>query len=158
MKPMKLFLILLSFLILPNVHGQTLKKSSDFKYQQELKRIMDDLVSGKKITIEQILISIPRTQEEFGIFYSYTEREEKYNVAFYKLSNITLDQVKKKNKNIFKSYLLLSQFVDGEYAESYFDDIESLIEKDKQLFCEIYSELPKEKLTRLKDYYKMCCK
>jgi hypothetical protein len=128
------------------------------QYQEELKKIMVDLVVGKKITDEKILMSIPKTDNEMGIFYSYTEKDEKYNTAFYKLHNLILDQALKKNKNIFKSFLLMSDFVDGDFADIYFGDIKSLIRNDKKFFCETYSELPKEKLTRLKIDYNLNCK
>ena len=107
---------------------------------------------------EQIQTAIPKTEGDFSTFYSYTERDEKSNVAFYKLNNLILEHAMNKERNVFKSFLLLSEYVDGEYAEGYFEDVEALIEKNGELFCELYNELPSRKVKRLFDYYNINCK
>jgi hypothetical protein len=46
---------------------------------------------------------------------------------------------------------MLSEFVDGYFAEVYFEDIEGLIEKNPELFCKTVKALPTQKTLRLSE-------
>lgn len=118
------------------------KRTTPDEYKKKLDQIINYIIQGKNINTEQIQTAIPKTEGDFSTFYSYTERDGESNVAFYKLNNLILEHAINKERNVFKSFLLLSEYVDGEYAESYFEDVEALIEKNKELFCELYNELP----------------
>lgn len=127
-------------------------------YEKNLQEVMQQLISGKELNVEQIQNAIPKTEGDFIVFYSYTKKDEKSNTAFYTLNNLILKYAMNGESSIFKSFLLLSEFVDGEYAESYFEDVEAVIEKNKETFCKLFPQLPKKKVKRLLDLYDRYCK
>lgn len=138
-------------------HQTSNKDFSIGPYQKMLTGILDDLDKDKKLSIEQIQIAIPKNQNELGIFASYYADNNIYHKDIWKLYDTIIVEALKKNKNVFKSYLLMSGFVDGWVAEEYFDNIDKLIKNDKKFFCEMYSELPNEKITRLKSKFDLNC-
>jgi len=126
-------------------------------YEKRLQTIIKSIIVEDKLTIEQIKNAIPKTEDEYFIFYSYTEKDEKNNHAFYELNNLIFNNAMNNEKGILKSYLLLSEFVDGEYAESYFEDVEAVIIKNKQIFCKLFSQLPTKKVRRLVKLHSKYC-
>ncbi|MFW6352166.1 MAG: hypothetical protein ACOC2E_07240 [Bacteroidota bacterium] len=127
-------------------------------YNENLQKTIKHLISGDKLTIEQIQDAIPKKEDDFFTFYSYTEKDEKSNAAFYRLNSLILKHAMDGENSILKPYLLLSEFVDGEYAESYFEDVEAVIEKNREVFCKLFPQLPKKKVSRLSDLYDKYCK
>lgn len=77
-------------------------------YEKELKQSMDFLIQGKSLNAEQIEKAIPQTEVDFSTFYSYTERDEKSNVAFYKLNSLILEHamIKKEPFSSLSCYFL----------------------------------------------------
>ncbi len=138
-------------------HQSSNKDFSIEPYEKFLNGILDDLDKDKKLSIEQIQTAIPKNQDELGNFVSYYANNNIYHKDIWKLYDMIIVEALKKNKNVFKSYLLMSDFVDGWIAEEYFDNIEKLIKNDKKFFCEMYTELPKEKITRLKNKFDSNC-
>jgi hypothetical protein len=138
-------------------HQSSNKGFSIEPYEKSLNGILDDLNRDKKLSIEQIETAIPKNQDELGIFASYYANNNIFHKDILKLYDMIIVEALKKNKNVFKSYLLMSDFVDGWVAEEYFDNIEKLIKNDKKFFCEMYTELPKEKITRLKNKFDSNC-
>ena len=127
-------------------------------YEESLQTVIEYLISGEEPSIKQIQDVIPKTEDDFFTFYSYTEKDEKNNIAFYELNNLILKYALKGESNILKSYLLLSEFVDGEYAESYFEDVETVIKKNNETFCNLFTQLPKKKIYRLSNLNNKYCK
>ena len=126
-------------------------------YEHKLKTTIKSIILEEKLTIEQIQRAIPKTEEEYFVFYSYTEKDGRYNEAFYELNNLIFKNAMSNEKGVFRLYLLLSEFVDGEYAESYFEDVEAVIIENMQSFCELFSQLPKKKVKRLLELHDKYC-
>jgi hypothetical protein len=128
------------------------------EYEKALKQAINFLIQGKTLNADMILKAIPQSDEDFSIFYSISDKDEKSKIAFYELNNLIREHAKNKEKNIFKAYLLLSEFVDGEYAEGYFDHAEALIKNNRNIFCDFYLKSPTNKVKRLHKYYTKYCK
>lgn len=147
------------FIILVFPSCSVLSKNIENKgYNENLQIIIRDIISGEKLSTAQIQNAIPKTEDDFFTFYSYTEKDERSNVAFYELNNLILKHAIKGENSILKSYLLLSEFVDGEYAESYFEDIDEVIKRNRKTFCELFPQLSKKKVERLLNLYDKYCK
>ncbi len=151
-------LIVLLFMTSCSVIAQNSRTVSIKSYKENIQQVIRSLIDGEKLTKEQISNAVPKTEEGYFEFMSYTDKGEESKTAFFELNNLILESAMNKEKDIFKSFLLLSEFVDGYFAESYFDDAEAVIEKNPDLFCEIYRQLPKEKVKRLVSFYEQRCK
>lgn len=132
-------------------------QSDSLNYESKIKIVISIIRNKKTPTLEEIQDVVPKTQDEYSLFYSYTYKDESFNKAFYKLSNLIFKNARNKKLNFFVLYLQLSEFVDGDYAESYFEDVDFLISSNIDYFCEIFSTLPENKVKRLKRRYLKYC-
>lgn len=159
------FIILAVFILVFFVGANNNKKinsnySSRNNYESIIDYVMQCFSTGKKVPIDKLQNAIPISPEEFWIYYSYTDPEKGklLNNSFDKM-DLQLIKYAKMNKGLFlKLYLQLSPFVDGEYAEGYFVDVESIIEKNKSVFCKIYENLNSGSKIKLKEYKERYCK
>jgi hypothetical protein len=136
------------------------ENNSRSNYKSTLNDVILCFSKGGKVSIEKLQNVIPISQEEFSIYYSFTypEKGKLIHKSFYKMDSQIIETAKK-NKGLFlKLYLQLSPFVDGEYAEGYFVDVESIIEKNKSVFCKIYGSLNSDSKIKLKEYKERYCK
>lgn len=101
---------------------------------------------------------IPRTLKEFIVFYELTYPDINKSTEFYKINELILKYSKEDKGDLFFLLLNMAEFVDGEYAEGYFYDIEDIIVKNKVKFCVIYKYLSKESKRRIEDIYLEVCK
>jgi hypothetical protein len=111
-------------------------------------------IDSNNITRKDIATVIPATDEEFSKWYelTYDDKGTKY---FYRLDDLFYKYALK-NDEVLRQYLNLAEFVDGEYAESYFDDISFLVKKRRRQFCSTYKELSSRARERLHDYQLQC--
>jgi hypothetical protein len=159
-------LILLVLLNLIYLNGFSIELLEDYKfddvndsieYRSRLTKTIQMIINGEEIGSNQIKNSIPESGDEYSIYYSFTTKNDSVSYAFYQLDKKIFESVKKDTSDIFESYLMLSQFVDGDYAESYFDHIDFLLNNYGDRFCQTISKIPTEKVLRLlSDYEKIC--
>jgi hypothetical protein len=128
------------------------------RYEDELIATFHKIEQGRRINDKTIVNLIPKNEKQYLVFYSmtYPDREDEIRNSFYKLDSIIIDRANH-NYEILDVYILLSQFVDGEYAEGYFDNLEYLIGHNRQEFCSLFSR-EAEKLSRINNYYNENCK
>ncbi len=154
-----LFIVLFVFPVNGNTknNGQTNPKRN---YQLIIDAIVHRFLLGKEVSLSDLQNAIPITQEEFSIYYSYTDPEKgkPINNSFSKLDLQIIENAVKNKGGFLKLYLELSPFVDGEYAEEYYVDVESIIEKNKSIFCRIYRSLNSDSKIKLKEYKELYCK
>ncbi|UTA69283.1 hypothetical protein [Emticicia sp. 21SJ11W-3] len=147
-----LTLLLVYFAIAPQLHA-------NIDYKTELYALLEKFNSQKKLTDEELVRLIPKTENEFSVYYSLTSpnKEKKWNVIF---SNIEIYIGKRASvsQKAFRAYVGLTNFVDGEYAEGYFDRLDFLIGKHTKYFCKIFSSLSSNEKRRLSDLYSQYCK
>ncbi len=148
-----------------------LDKGDSLKVALEKDRVLDDYIENIKI-FENLFSKrghlppnlfegiIPVNEDEFLHFYMLSAPEE------YPESNINLywainDAMKKSaledRGNCLYLYMNLAEFVDGEYAESFFIYIPTIIERHKSKFCDIYSNLSERSRYMLEDFFDESC-
>ncbi|MDR0368749.1 MAG: hypothetical protein LBH82_06380 [Bacteroidales bacterium] len=137
---------------------EDLKKPVNFSYMKNLQAAIKYIMDNDTLTnYEMLLKAIPETNAEFAVYFACDyEQNEIIRTAWGKLDQIILKSAMK-DKEIFVLYLKLSEFVDGYYAEGYFDDVEYLIENNKSYFCSIYSTLNSDCKLKLSDYAEFFC-
>ena len=117
-------------------------------------QLINEFQNERVINNAELLI--PTSEEEYLYFYSLTNNSED-NKLFLRIDSTISDCVINDKYDCFKKYLYLSEFVDGEYAESYFEDVDFIIYKNKNKFCEMFKNLDKAKTIRLLSYYDDYC-
>ncbi|XLS30475.1 hypothetical protein ACJD0Z_06535 [Flavobacteriaceae bacterium M23B6Z8] len=103
-----------------------------------------------------IVKSIPQTDEEFGVFYSLSYEEGTLEL-YYLINDAIFDAVERDLKEILLPFYNMAEFVDGEYAEYYFDNILFIIKKNTQSFCQTYLLLTANSKYKLGDFYENYC-
>ncbi|MEM6816477.1 MAG: hypothetical protein AAF600_19125, partial [Bacteroidota bacterium] len=76
--------------------------------------------------------------------------------AFQKLNNMIVENVKLSDEEFMVRYLRMSPYVDGYFAEAYFDNIIFLTANNQELFCSSYKRLNDDEQRRLKTYSDPC--
>lgn len=129
-------------------------------YMEIIDACIEKVKKGDTLSPFDISMVIPTTEGEYLMYYSYTDPEKSEDdiVAFYKTYRLFKKYAKENKSNVFSLYIKLSEFVDGEYAESFFDDVPFVIEANVNEFCGLYPNLSKECQRRLKDMHKKYCK
>lgn len=117
--------------------------------------------TGQILTF-QIESIIPINEEEFLYFYSlsYPEEYPESNLElYYKLDKTMLEYAIKDIDNCLFLYSNLAEFVDGEYADFYFEAIKDVVKSNVDKFCSItYPSLSNYSKERLIDIYEEYCK
>ncbi|MCF8298069.1 MAG: hypothetical protein K9J13_11030 [Saprospiraceae bacterium] len=149
-----LFLISFLFIFICS-YGQT-KRNYDRLIQEALKEWKKEIKISDTLVIE----IIPETQDEYDKYYELTNPNN--GEEFHKMYNFLENQiyykgiVEQNNKEIIKKVILLAPYVDGEYAESYFDYLDYIAEKDNKIFCELFKDIA-EKEKRFESYFEKKC-
>lgn len=138
-------------------NNDTLQKRN---YQLIINKLFQHYSKTKSVSLLDLQNAIPISQEEFSIYYSFTypDKGKSINKKFYEIDNQIIENAKKNKAHFLILYLQLSPFVDGEYAEGYYDDIDSIIIKNKSIFCKIYGRLSDDSKIKLKEYKERYCK
>ena len=137
-------------------HSQTVKR--------DYKLIIDNVIklysTGTIVSVNDLQNAVPITQDEFSVYYSYTFPEKGKSIieTFYKVDTDIGKHAAENHGDFLKLYLELASFADGEYAESYFEDVDFVIAKNKNVFCKIYPSLSKQSKMRLEEYTGQYCK
>lgn len=161
MKIRSLLFLLLCFACSTNTkNNKQIMNNQDGKRNYKL--ILDDVILqyslGRTVSLDSLQNSIPRTMDEFLIYYHTSDTENEKRKYFFKLdSEIGFNAANNKG-DFLRLYLELSSFVDGEYAESYFQDADFIISKNKKAFCEIYSKLSDNSKKKLEENAAQDCK
>ncbi len=100
-----------------------------------------------------IAMLIPKTNEEYIIFYNLTVKTDQQPYFQY-LYNSLINNVGS-DSSLGMPFLGLSNLVDGEIAESYFIDAYWIFKDDKLILCTSYN---KEDFPRLESLYEHFCK
>jgi len=118
------------------------------------------MIINDSISISDLATIIPTTELEYSIYYEYTDKEisKEKKIAFNKIDNSLKFYAKENKGDIFELYIKLLEFVDGEYAEIFIDDVPFVIEANKDKFCELFPNLSIECKRRLNEFYKKYCK
>ncbi len=129
-------------------------------YDSLMNNAIDNVINKKILNNSELLKLIPETSAEYINYYSCTSptKGENVNDAFIIIDDNIKANATQNVQGFLIKYLELSQFVDGEYAESYFEDIDFIIEGNKNIFCTTYNNLTDISKSKLEDYYNQYCK
>ena len=118
------------------------------------------IVSSKQFapnTCDSLLAIFPASEMEYLEFYNLTENKNS--------NKIFLDRYERIKRAAYsdscgtlKNFLFISQFVDGEFAESYYDDATFIIDNNSEKFCELFAKYGLKELSRLKEEFDNNCK
>ncbi len=148
-----------------------LKQDKDtlrIRYIPDTSRTMEDYknnilkakeVLNNKNTLDNIAVEsiIPVNIEEFRFFYGLTYSTEEDWIFFEKINVLILQKAQSDSGNCIEKYSNLAEFVDGEYAEGFYDDILSIAERNPNKFCNIFENLSTDSKKNLLEAYKEVC-
>lgn len=127
------------------------------EYKKVIKLFKDKVLNKESLKESFIESLIPLSEEEYLELYSLTHPSKKMNNLFLKIDSVIGKSAIENKGNSFKLYLEMSEYVDGEYAESYFEDLDFIVGNNKKVFCELYKNRENNKMERLKGVYKDYC-
>jgi len=100
---------------------------------------------------------IPTTEKEFDFFYDLTYSDESNSNLFNKINLDILNYAMEDKGDVFFLYTNMSEFVDGEYAEAFYADLEMISKNNKEKFCFNYKYLSEKSKKLLEDMYNDIC-
>lgn len=127
-------------------------------YKKDLMNAIKEIHNTDTLYKESILKIIPKSEEEYLIFYSLTSPDTLSKIeilSYYKMIDL-IYRTALNSKEVYKFLLEMSVYVDGEFAESYFEDLENIMNTSVQLFCQAFYESDKIKTKRLQTYFANC--
>ncbi len=117
-------------------------------YPATVSRVLKKVGKNKKISDKEIIRAIPKNSEEASQYYAFDYNSTTSN-QFRAFQRLVRTKVDAGNVEILREYLLMSDTVDGYFAEMYFDHIEGVAKKQKTLLCQIFDEFRITQLKRL---------
>jgi|GEM_PF-5461620 len=126
-------------------------------YTDSLNQVVKTLKENKTPGIELTEYSIPESAEEALLFFQLDHKKES-TVEFRKLLEHINNVCLKGRETTIRKFILLSQFVDGYFAEDYFDSAEKICKNNPVVFCKIFHSIDVDKKQRLVDYNITCNK
>jgi hypothetical protein len=140
------------------ISTDTLKNDSS-AYTQKIEKIIDKQIHKHAISDEELLEIIPVQQNDFLYYLSFEdENNEQKRDAWLDIDDSIYNRAEN-NSTVFLKLLQMSEFVDGYYAENYFENIEFLIsKKQKDVFCKNYHSFSNNYRWRLEDLHAKYCK
>lgn len=127
------------------------------EYKNNISKARDVLNSNNSLNSIVIESLIPVNFEEYKIYYGLTYSTEEDWVFFRKVDNLILENSNSDNGNCLEKYSNLAEFVDGEYAESFYDNILFVAKKNPDKFCKIFDRLSIHSKKNLMDVYEKIC-
>lgn len=128
-------------------------------YKRNLNTLVEKKLESIKVTDFEIIEKIvPATQDEFSYYYGLTYSGDEKTAKFDQINELILKYSREDRGSLLFLLLNMAEFVDGEYAEGYFYDIEEVIIENKVKFCAIYKHLSKEPKRRIDGLYMEVCK
>lgn len=118
-------------------------------YADSLKIIVGIYKAVKVPSIKQIAFCIPENAKESNIFFQLDYEKQSEN-EFSKLLDDIERLCMEGEKSVIRKFIVLSNFVDGYFAEDYFDSADKIYKERPDVFCMVFSETNESKTTRLR--------
>lgn len=134
---------------------QPLRDNGVNNYQDSLMFILHSIENGNQITDQFLIYSIPKNLEQSKYFFSL-DYNKNTSSSFQQLYSELPRRCMEGNPDLIRKYLKMSTYVDGYFAESYFDSIEPLMAKKGNIICKIAKQIPKVEIERLRDILSSC--
>ncbi|NQX86670.1 MAG: hypothetical protein HRT67_12335 [Flavobacteriaceae bacterium] len=127
-------------------------------YKRNIKQAKKLLKHQKRLDDNIIESLIPLNLEEFSFYYDLTYSTEENLNFFDKVDMLIIKKTQENIGSCIKRYSNLAEFVDGEYAEGFFDDVFHIAQRNSEKFCSIYASLTDVSKYRLESVYNEVCK
>jgi hypothetical protein len=112
--------------------------AQETNYQKNLKLASDLFIAKSELPDSVLLKLVPDSYDEFKFLYGTTYPNNKMQNTgfFYTVTQRIFDKfiIEKKEKFYFPS-IQLASFADGEFGETFVDNLEVIIKLDKNKFC-----------------------
>lgn len=99
---------------------------------------------------------MPRDDQEFGAFYALSHPGI-ISSGFYVALDSSFLQLACNKENLLLAYLNMSTLVDGEYAESYYENVSFMFDKIGERICQLEPYLKEEAKMMLQEYFAENC-
>jgi hypothetical protein len=112
--------------------------SQETKYQRNLKLASDLFTAQSELPDTVLLKLVPNNYVELELLYGTTNPDDdpENTGFFYKVTQQIFDKyIVEKKENFYLPCLQLASFADGEFGESFVDNLEVIINLDKNKFC-----------------------
>lgn len=130
-----------------DLYIQEKRTLEEYKFNFDKAKVFYKDLSVYDIDVLETLI--PQNAPEFIHFYSLSYPETGDIQLYNKLNLLFFDAALNDMGELLKLFSNLAEFVDGEYAESFFDEIDLIIERNTTDFCEIFKDLSRRSKLRL---------
>lgn len=131
-------------------------KSAQGEIREHYQEILEKVINGTYETDNDIVFVIPTTPKEAIIFFS-NDYQILTASRFSQLQSRILKLCMFGNKDAIERYLYMSEFVDGYFAEDYFDNLEKISASQIELLCRQMNTLKQNKIRRLADFRNLRC-
>jgi hypothetical protein len=155
---MKYIPVLIFALTLTNCYSQSRVINYRPHYKDSLQRLIGVAKKEGQLNskLDNLLeFCVPENEQEASEFYRLDGQKDS-SAQFRIISSRIYSSIMNRNGNMLRKYLVLSQFVDGYFAETYFMNIDQISSKRKKLFCVTLESLPVDQVTRLSEYTVKC--
>lgn len=143
--------------LIKNTEIKEIKERDITEYVKQIDFFRSKMLNEQILNDSLIESLIPLSEREYLELYSLTYPSKKMNDVFLKIDSVIGRSAIENRGNSLKLYLEMSDYVDGEYAESYFEDVDFIINKNKASFCKFYITQNNNKMKRLKGFYEDYC-
>ena len=113
--------------------------AKETNYQKNLNLASDLFIAKSELPDSVLLRLVPDSHEEFEVLYGTTDPDNKMQNTgfFYNVTQLIFDKfIIEKNEKFYLPSLQLASFADGEYGESFVENLEVIIKLDENKFCE----------------------
>jgi len=151
MEAFRINICLLLVVVESCVGASTATGVQEMGYKEALEKVIQSINNENAVNKSDMLRVMPTNQEEANVFYRLDYDTSTSN-AFQRLDKMIVENVRSGDADFMIKYLRMSPYVDGYFAEAYFDNIDHLSSNDQMLFCSSYKILSDEEKRRLMDF------
>jgi len=119
-------------------------------YSDSLTHVIEVFKAGKTPSVSLTNYSIPESMDEARLFFQLDYKKESI-VEFRKFLQYIDALCIKGNESTIRKFIILSQFVDGYFAEDYFDSAKKICRSKRKIFCRVFDTVDIENKRRLID-------
>jgi len=127
-------------------------------YKEMLVLFLDKIKGNQMLSSGEIILAIPQTMVEYIQFHELAFAKDDASRGEFGILERDIQMLAGNgDPQAFEGYLAMSEFVEGEYADSYFRDVENVISPNLDQFCLVYPTLSATCIRRLEAYFAAHC-
>lgn len=119
--------------------------------------VADISIKKDSHSCDSLLVLFPNSEKEYLEFYNLTYSKATNEIFLNRYERIKRVALKDSCESL-KKFLFMSQFVDGEFADSYYEDAVFIIDNNTQKFCDLYTKYGLKELKQFKEEFDDNCK